>query len=194
VLSRDKNIFFDQLQQRQAELESSQYHLESLQSQNTELQYQLREANDRLALLSEELLDARREQDAKSQGPTTSAEDVARLLSASQVKYESRIGDLKRNLDTMERERNEGEAEWSRKLREKSRETDDLRRASEMSAKAWEQKEYIIKELKAEKGRLLEEISMYRTQVSDFQILSNKMKDVEVSILVLIMATLFRTN
>ena len=181
TLSRDKNSFFDQLQLRQAELESSQYHLDSLQSQNTELQYQLREAKDRLVLVNEELSDARREQDAKSQGPITSAEDVARLLSAAQAKYESKIGDLKKNLDTIERERNEGEAEWSRKLREKAREADDLKRTLDISAKNWEQKESIIKELKEENERFREEVGLYQAQASDLHVLSDKVKEVEVS-------------
>ena len=62
-LEGEKDEFFDQLQLRQAELESSRSRLESLEGQTTEFQYQLREANDRIALLTEELSDARREQE-----------------------------------------------------------------------------------------------------------------------------------
>jgi len=54
-LSTEKDSLFDQLQMRQAEVESSQSLLEVLQSQNTELQYQVREKDSRVALLSEEL-------------------------------------------------------------------------------------------------------------------------------------------
>lgn len=53
-VTRYKNAFFEQLQLRQAELESAQAHLESIQHQNTEFSFQSREANDRVALLKEE--------------------------------------------------------------------------------------------------------------------------------------------
>ena len=69
MLSTEKDELFDQVQLRQAETESSQSHLESLQGQNTELQYQLREASDRIALLQDEFTDVRREHDMKVQSP-----------------------------------------------------------------------------------------------------------------------------
>jgi hypothetical protein len=49
--------------------------------------------------------------------PATSPEDVARLLSAAEAKHASKIADLKKNLAAVEKERNEGEADWSLKLR-----------------------------------------------------------------------------
>jgi chromosome segregation ATPase len=126
TLSKDKNSFFDELQLRQAEVESSQFHLESLQSQNTEIQYQLREATDRLGLVNEELAEARRLQDSTLQGPATSAEDFANLHAMAEAKYELKIADFKRQLAIIERERSEGEVEWSRKVRDKAREVERL--------------------------------------------------------------------
>ena len=57
-LTREKDRLFDQLEMRQAELESSNTHMETLQSQTTEYQYQIRELSDRVALLEGELTDA----------------------------------------------------------------------------------------------------------------------------------------
>ena len=70
---------------RQAELESSNTHLETLQSQTTEYQYQIRELADRVTLLEGELTDAQREANPAN-GTGMSAEEVARLISAAEGK------------------------------------------------------------------------------------------------------------
>ena len=98
-----------------------------MRSQNTELQFQLREANDRVALLQEEFSDVRREQDVRVQSPGPSAEEVARLLAAAESKYEAKLGDLRRRLAEAERERDEGEAHWSKKFAERAKEVEDLK-------------------------------------------------------------------
>jgi chromosome segregation ATPase len=180
ALSREKNSIFDQLQLRQAELESSQFHSQSLQSQNTELQYQLREYQDRIVVLNEELAETRREQDGKVRAPTTSAEDVARLLSAAEAKHEFKIDELRRNLAAVEKERNECEADWSRKLREKTRETDELKRVLQSSAKTRDEKEGVVGSLRAEVDRLREEVTSYQRQVSGLQLRADNIKDIEV--------------
>ena len=179
-LSREKNSVFDQLQLRQAELESSQFHSESLQSQNTELQYQLRECQDRLAVLNEELAEVRREQDSKVRVPTTSAEDMARLLSTAEAKHESKIDELRRNLVAVEKERNDGEADWSHKLREKTRETDELKKDLQLSAKTRDEKEGIVESLTAELDRLQEEITSYQRQVLSLRLQTDNIKAIEV--------------
>ncbi|KII93210.1 hypothetical protein PLICRDRAFT_35393 [Plicaturopsis crispa FD-325 SS-3] len=178
TLSREKNAIFDQLQLRQAELESSQSHLDSLQTQNTELQYQLRETSERLALLHEEIADARREHEHDAQ-PRTSPEDVARLLSAAEAKYEARIAELRRDLGKVERERTESEAEWSRKLKEKAREMDELRRAAESSVKTQENREGALAGLREEIERLQNEVRLQRKREVELQAQSDKVQDVE---------------
>ncbi|KAG6381235.1 hypothetical protein JVT61DRAFT_5639 [Boletus reticuloceps] len=52
-LTSENKSFFEQLELRQAELESSQCHAESLQAQNTELQFQLKELRERITLLND---------------------------------------------------------------------------------------------------------------------------------------------
>ena len=182
TLSKDKNAFFFQLQLRQAELESSQAHSDSLQSQNTEVQYQLRESKDRLALLNEELAEVRREQETKIRGNLTSAQDVARLLSAAEAKYESKLTDLKANFGTLERERNECEVEWSRKLREKTRELENMKHLVESTSNFTVQNEEVVMELREEIGRLGEEIQLRLKEITALQLQTEQMKGAEVGV------------
>ncbi|OCH95795.1 hypothetical protein OBBRIDRAFT_816376 [Obba rivulosa] len=178
-LAGDKDELFDQLQIRQAELESSQSHLESLEGQCTELQYQLREVNDRAALLTEELAEAQREQSTKvhSAGPTP--EEVTRLLSATEVKYESRISDLRHQLQVVERERDESEAEWSKKLSEKAKELEALKGTLTMSARSREQESESASTLKTEIEELKEEIRQQQTRIVDLQRQAMKVTETE---------------
>lgn len=168
---------------RQAELESSQSHLESLQSQTVELQYQLRESTDRIALLTDELADSRKERAVQSQGgPST--EEVTRLLSATESKYESRIADLRRQVAAVERERDEAETMFNKRVSEKAREVEQLQNLVNVSTKSHEEdgetvstlqkeieslkeasrvREQLMAELRAEAGRVTEvEVRLYR--------------------------------
>jgi len=183
-VTRDKNAFFDQLQLRQAEVESAQSHLESLESQNTELQYQLRETNDRYTLLMDDLAEVRREYESRSREPLTSASEVARLLSATEAKYESKISDLKRNLRTLEKERSDGEAEWSRKLRDKVREVDHLKKEVGSAASTREHGEGAVLGLKAEIERLEHESRLLHDQLSQLRLRDSNVRDIEVRVCV----------
>jgi chromosome segregation ATPase len=184
-VTRDKNTFFDELQLRQAEVESAQSHLESLQSQNTELQYQLRETSDRYTLLREEMAEVRREHESQSREPLTSAGEVARLLSATEAKYESKISDLKRSLRALEKERSEGEAEWSRKLRDKVREVDQLKKEVGSAASSREHEEEAVAGLKAEIERLKDESRLLHDQLSQLRLSDSQIRDIEVRIFIL---------
>jgi len=113
---------FDQLQIRQAEGESAQSLLEVLQSQNTELQYQVREKDGRIAQLNEELSDFRQEQHFRVSDSSTSPEEVVKLLAAAESRHEAKLSALKQRLASMETERVEVDAEWRRKVEAKQQE------------------------------------------------------------------------
>jgi chromosome segregation ATPase len=179
-LTNDKNAFFDQLQLRQAELESAQFHLDSLQSQNTELQYQLRESEERFALLNDDITEVRREADSRSREPTSSAEDVARLLSAAEAKYESKLADLRKNLSVVEKERNESEAQWSRKLRDKVRENDELKQVLGSATKNRELDEGVVEKLKDQINLLQEEVRLHQIEAAELRAQTASLEDVEV--------------
>jgi len=121
-LSTEKDNLFDQLQIRQAEGESAQSLLEDLQSQNTELQYQVREKDGRIAQLNGELSDFRQEQHFRVSDSSTSPEEVAKLLATAESRHEAKLTALKQKLASIEAERVEVEVEWRRKVEAKQQE------------------------------------------------------------------------
>ena len=169
---------------RQAELESAQLHAGSMQSQTTELQYQLRESQDCIAILREELVELQRDHEGNTPLiPTASVEDITHRMSAVEAKYELKVVELKRSLASVEKERNDGEAEWSRKLEEKNRETDELKSVLQSSAKSRNVNEEVAQVLKAEIERLKDEVATYQRQISGFQLQADQVKDIEVIVI-----------
>lgn len=116
---------FDQLQMRQAELESSQSHLDSVEARSGEFQYQLKEAESRIEILTEELTE-RKAKDA-DRSSRASTEELARILSETESKYETKISELRQKLRALEKDRQEVEDEWSKNLQERNRELERLR-------------------------------------------------------------------
>ncbi|CAA7266499.1 unnamed protein product [Cyclocybe aegerita] len=180
-VSRDKNAFFDQLQLRQAEVESAQGHLESLEHQNTEFQFQLRESNDRLALLKEEYAELLRESESRSREPTTSADEVARMISATETKYEARIAEMKRNISVLEKERYESEADWSKKLKEKVKDLEEMKRVLGTATRSRENEENLIAELKADLARAQETSKALQHQAAELPILREQVQESQKS-------------
>jgi hypothetical protein len=180
TLSNDKTALFYQLQLRQAELESSQTHAENLQSQNTELQYQLREIADRLGLLQEELVESRREQEIRKPENVISAQEMAYLLTAAEKKYEVKIVDLRSIISAMERERNDSEVEWSRRVREKTGEIDALKLLVDSSSKIGFQNDEALEALREDNGRLGEEVFLRLSEIAALRSQIEQIKQAEV--------------
>ncbi|TFK30511.1 hypothetical protein FA15DRAFT_683828 [Coprinopsis marcescibilis] len=178
-VTRDKNTFFEQLQIKQAETESAQGHLESLQLQNTELEFQLREANDRLALLREEYTEYHREQEVRAREPVTSADDIAQMISATESKYEIKLSEAKRSLEVLEKERAESEAKWSSKMKEKIKEVDELNRALGTTAKSREEDIDIADKLRNDLDRANQEIRSLREEVSQISALQDSIQELK---------------
>ncbi|KAH9486873.1 hypothetical protein JR316_0000938 [Psilocybe cubensis] len=178
-VTRDKNAFFDQLQLRQAELESAQGHLESLQHENAELQFQLRESTDRLSLLKEEYSELLREHDSRSRDPVTSADEVARMVSATEVKYEAKLAEMKRNIAILEKERAEGEADWSKKLKEKVKELEDTKRILGSAARNREADENAVAVLRADLAHAHEMNQKLQKQVSELPHLQEQIQELQ---------------
>lgn len=154
--------------------------MESLQHQNTELEYQLREANDRLALIKEEYADYQREQESKAREPVTSASDIAHMISATESKYEVKLMEMKRSVGVLEKERSESEANWSRKLKEKVRELEELKQLLGSAAKSREQDINVGEQLKADLGRAREEVRILKEQLLDVPALHEQIQDLKV--------------
>lgn len=178
-LTREKDRLFDQLEMRQAELESANTHMETLQSQTTEYQYQIRELGDRVALLEGELTDAQREANPAN-GTGMSAEEVARLISAAEAKYEARLAELRGQLETIEKERNEADAEWNSKVAAKALEVEELKKVVGKSQKSEVNHEAVEEKLRGEIATLKEEARGYQGQYVEFQRQVERIKGSEV--------------
>lgn len=181
-LSREKTSIFDQLQQRQADLETSQVHAESLQSQHAEIQYQLREAQDRVAILTEQLADARRDQDAYPRAPSTSHEDATSKLAAAEARYEKHLSELRKSIAAIEKERNDSEADWSRKLLAKTGENEQLHREIESSAQDHSTREETVRHLQMDITRLQNELKALQEQMVQAQRRADNIVNIEVSL------------
>jgi chromosome segregation ATPase len=179
-LTREKDRLFDQLEMRQAELESSNTYLETLQSQTTEYQYQIRELGDRVALLEGELTDAQREANPAN-GTGMAAEEVARLISAAEAKYEARLAELRGRLDMIERERVEADAEWNSKVAAKALEVEELKKVIGKSQKSEVDHEAVEEKLRGEITVLKEEMRGHQRQQIEFQRQVERIKESEVS-------------
>ncbi|KAI0287030.1 peroxisomal membrane anchor protein conserved region-domain-containing protein [Russula aff. rugulosa BPL654] len=145
-LSAERDSLFDQLQIRQAEGESAQSLLEVLQSQNTELQYQVRENDSRIAQLNEELSDFRKN---------------------STLAHEAKLTALKQRLASMEAERVEVEAEWRRKVEAKQQEAQRSCKKVERLRLATHTHEYDVSQLRQQIERLSSEEETSRQQLSE---------------------------
>ena len=168
-LSTEKNNLFDQLQMRQAEVESSQSLLEVLQNQTTELQYQIREKDDRIALLHEELNDAHQEQHAAVSDLSTSPEEVAKLLAAAESRHEAKLSLAKEKLAAMEAERVEVEAEWRRKVEAKVQESQRWKAMVDSASRSRQDDDDHTQELQAEVERLQSAARAYDHEVSQLR-------------------------
>ncbi|KAI0274639.1 peroxisomal membrane anchor protein conserved region-domain-containing protein [Gloeopeniophorella convolvens] len=168
-LSAEKDNLFDQLQVRQAEIESSQSLLEVLQGQNTELQYQIREKDDRIALLMEEVNDARQEQRVGVSDPSTSAEEVAKLLAAAETRHEAKLAMLKQELAAVEAERLEADAEWTLKLSAKVQEAQRWKAVVEAASQDRQDEDGRTQELHAEVERLRMAARVHDHEVSELK-------------------------
>lgn len=136
-MSVSNNTQFQEIQAKQSEVESSRNELETLRNRTKELEFQLREADERAAIVeassrvgipSASLSPSRASSPSRNQ-PSTSSVEVQRLLADAEARAESRISDLRNKIRSLETERNDAEEEWAAKLSERVRELEKLRRA-----------------------------------------------------------------
>ncbi|KAG8681335.1 hypothetical protein FRC08_015705, partial [Ceratobasidium sp. 394] len=135
-LTNERDSLFELSQTRQAEAESAQSHLQTVQNQVNELQYQLREAEDRNSLLVDELDELRNGSRLSTHSPTPGPE-LARLLSEAEGKFEGRLSEMRTKLRAAEKERNEAEDDWNKTLADRGKEIEKLRFALRQAEDKW---------------------------------------------------------
>jgi chromosome segregation ATPase len=149
-LNTAKQQQFETLERKQAEVETSRAEMETLQNRTKELEFQLREASERSAMLEEQVqvsnspvrgrhlgvglgIDSRRSTPDPSPSRqnsynSTSAAEVQRVLAEAEARAEAKLSDLRFKIRSLENERNELEEDWANKLQERVRELEKLRR------------------------------------------------------------------
>lgn len=120
---------FGTIESRQADAESARAEMELAQTRTKELEFELREASERIALLE----DASRHEAApvvarEETSTGTSAAEVQRLLAEAEARSETKLSDLRAKIRSLERERNEVEEDWAQKLAQRVRELEAVRR------------------------------------------------------------------
>ncbi|WVQ83011.1 hypothetical protein IAT38_005149 [Cryptococcus sp. DSM 104549] len=148
-LNVNKQQIHEVLQAKQAEAESARTEMEAMQTRTKELEFQLREANERCALLEDSVreqgsgrgraglgLGVPDGQGSASRSPSRSASfsgapsssEVQRLLAEAEARSEAKVSDLRFKIRSLETERNELEEEWAAKVQERVRELEKMRR------------------------------------------------------------------
>ncbi|WWC62715.1 uncharacterized protein I303_105312 [Kwoniella dejecticola CBS 10117] len=151
-LNVNKQKTFEEYQAKVAEAELARSEMESLSTRTKELEFQLRESNERCALLEDSMRESNNNRGRGKNGvgllpdglqtgsPSASpagsrrnsfnkdSVDVKKLLAEAESKSESKLSDLRYKIKSLEDERNEIEEEWSLKLQERLRELEKLRR------------------------------------------------------------------
>lgn len=122
-MTTSRDGLFDQLQVRTAEMESSSSHQESLEGRTGELQYDLKEARDRVAALREEVEEFKRAR----RDVTRDDANTRRLLSEAEARHESKIRELATRAKQLEKERQETEEEMGKNLQDRMREVERMR-------------------------------------------------------------------
>lgn len=148
-LSKTKDDQFHTIQARQAEAESARAEAESLENRTRELEFQLREANERIAVLEDTstsptltrdrgrangFLDGRfagspspsPSRSRQNSGPSPA--EMQRVVAEAEARAESKLGELRSRIRSLEKDRNELEEEWGTKVQERVRESESLKR------------------------------------------------------------------
>jgi len=102
------------------------------------------------------------------------------MVSAAEAKYESRISEMKRNISVLEKERSESEADWSRKLKEKVKELDDIKRILGSAARTRENEENMVANLKEELAKAQEANKALQRETAELPILRAQLLELEV--------------
>lgn len=172
-LSQTNASQFEDLQAKTAEVESGRNELETLRGRTKELEFQLREALERCAILEDSsarpsarrdhLSVSRAASPSPSRGSAASPSpmEVQRLLADAEAKSEAKISDLRNKILSLEGERNDAEEEWAAKLSERVRELEKLRRV--IAEKETESAESL--RTRRDKERLIEEAEGARKEV-----------------------------
>lgn len=177
-MNAERDSLFDQVQLRQAELESSQSHLETLQSAASELRFQLREVSERASLLSEELAEVRQAQEPR---PLATAEEENRIRKSVEAKYDVKISELNSKISAIEKERADTEAVLTRSIQQKGQEVQQLKHQISSNDHTKGQSDNEAAKLKQDLSEALQQLTMLKSRLVALQMYEERSHEQEVS-------------
>lgn len=107
------------------------------------------------------------------------------MVSATEAKYEAKLAEMKRNISILEKERAEGEADWSKKLKEKVKDLEDAKRILGSAARNREADENAVAALKADLAQAKETTQKLQRQVTELPLLREQIQELQVCIPIL---------
>ena len=177
-LTKTKDDQFHTIQARQSEAETARSELETLQNRTKELEFQLREANERISMLEDAsaspsrpaargrtngFLDTDRHTASPSPSPAPSRRnsgslpgpspaEVQRIVAEAEARAEAKLNDMRNRVRSLEKERNDLEEEWGFKLQERVRELEGLKRRIHEKESEYDESLQRVKELEGKVG------------------------------------------
>ena len=105
---------------------------------------------------------------------------MARMVSTVEAKYEARLTEMKRNISVLEKERHDSETDWSKKLKEKVKELEDLKRLLGSATSLRENEETMVASLKAELGTVQKTNLTLQREVEELPVLKERIQELQV--------------
>ncbi len=185
--------------------------METLQNRTKELEFQLREATERCAMLEDSASSSRPKDRGRatlgfglfdgnrgtpspspsrsnSYSNANSAAEVQRVLAEAEARSEAKLADLRFKIRSLENERNEAEEEWAAKLQDRMSELEKLRRTitekeSEYaeSLRTRKEKEGMIEEQEEARRAVEREMKSLRAEIESAKADVSVAADAEVS-------------
>jgi predicted nuclease with TOPRIM domain len=199
-LTKTKDEQFHTIQARQSEAETARSESETLQNRTKELEFQLREANERIALLEEAstssarpagrgrtngFLDSDRHTASPSPSPARSRRnsvslsgpspaEVQRIVADAEARAEAKLNDMRSRIRALEKERNDLEEEWGTKLQERVRELEGLKRRIHEKESEYDESLSKVREVE---GRVGEGVEQRKRLEKEIQGLKDKVEE-----------------
>lgn len=124
-LTKSRDQVFEDVQRKTEEIEATKAEEETLRGRTNEVEYELKEAKDRIAALVDELEEVKR-----SKRETNRDDSNARkLLAETEARHEARIRELEARSKQLEKDRQETEEEMGRNMQDRLKEVERMRAA-----------------------------------------------------------------
>ncbi|GAA6060140.1 hypothetical protein JCM10212_001437 [Sporobolomyces blumeae] len=122
-LTKSRDQVFDEAQVKTEEIEAIRAEEEVLRGRTSEVEYELKEARDRIAALVDELDDVKRSKRDSNRDDS----NARKLLAEAEARHEARVRDLEARARQLEKDRHETEEEMGKNMQDRLKEVERMR-------------------------------------------------------------------